>query len=261
MWKKVLIGIIVLIALVAIWSLFLTRGLPEIADKQLAAIKQGDIKTAYSYTAKDFQINVSLKNFEKFINQHPAMKNDQKIGWGKRSFSGNIGTLNGSLISDDGVITPIEYHFVKENNAWKILSIIFNKAEIQLAPPVEQTPIEKKIIDNYNQNKIYQVLISDIQGPNKNIEKTKSLISVSAPKIYASVYILNAKAGTKINIKMLQADNGTIVGTNTAKITHNGNVIRNFSFTNADKTWPTGVYQINVTTSNQQSATVNFNIE
>jgi hypothetical protein len=253
MWKKVLIGLIILIAIVVELSLLLTKGLSEVANNQLEAIKKGEITTAYSYTSRDFQNSVSLKNFEKFINQHPMLKNNQKISWGERSFSGSTGTLKGNLIANDGGATPIEYQFVKENKIWKILSLTFKPSGIQTITSSAES-IQKE-------GEIYQVLISDVQGPNRSVNTAKTVIPTTAPKIYVSVYVLNAKAGVKVNVKMIRVDNGSTVGTNAAKITQNGNVVRDFSFTNVDKTWPAGDYQMNVTTSNQQSATVKFKIE
>jgi hypothetical protein len=257
MWKKVLIGLIILIAIVVELSLFLTKGLSDVANKQLDAIKKGDITVAYSYTSKDFQNSVSLKSFEKFINQHPMLKNNQKISWGERSFSGSTGILKGNLIANDGGATPIEYQFVKENKNWKILSLIFKPSGIQ--NPTSSTSSTEST--QKDQGEIYQVLISDIQGPNRSVNTAKAVIPTIAPKIYVSVYVLNAKAGVKVNVKMTRVDNGSIVGTNAAKITQNGNVVRDFSFTNVDKTWPAGDYQMDITTSNQQSATVNFKVE
>ena len=261
MWKKIVIGIIALIAIVIALSLFLTKGLSEVADKQLAAIKQGDIKAAYAYTAKDFQTSVSLRDFERFIKQYPAMKNNKKISWNERSFNGSTGMLKGDLIAADGRVTPVVYHFVKENDTWKVLGIVFNKAGVQTAPLAEPTKGNETAASDKSQGEIYQVLVSDVQGPNGSVDKAKDVIPSAAPKIYFSVYVLNAKPGVEINTKLVRNDNGNIAGQSSTKIKKTGNIVSDFSFTNVDKTWPSGDYHIEVTTSNQQTKTVDFKIE
>jgi hypothetical protein len=263
MWKKILIGIIALIVIVVTLALFLTRGLSEVANNQLQAIKKGDTITAYSYTSKDFQSAVSLKNFEKFIDRYPVLKNNKKISWGERSFEGNTGLLKGDLTAADGGVSLVEYHFIKENGIWKVLGIGFNPSGIQNASPAESTQANEKVTtaNNKAQGEIYQILVSDTQGPKRSVDIAKPIIPTAAPKVFASVYVLNAKAGVRVDVKMIKVDNGTVVAKNSAKITQNGNVIRDFSFTNVDKTWPAGDYRVDVTTSNQQSATVNFKIQ
>lgn len=134
MWKKILLGIVIFIVIVVALALFLTRSLSEVANKQLDALKKGDIAAAYSYTSKDFQAAVSMKDFEKFLNAYPGLKNNQKTSWGERTISGSTGTLRGTLTATDGGVTPVEFHFVKENDEWKILGIGVNQAGTQVAP-------------------------------------------------------------------------------------------------------------------------------
>jgi hypothetical protein len=256
MWKKILLGIAIFIALIIALSLFLTRGLADVANKQLEALRKGDVTAAYSYTAKDFQHAVSMQNFEKFLDQYPALKNNQKSSWSERSTSNGIGTLKGTLTATDGGVTPVEYHFVKENNEWKVLSITLNKVGTQiLADGSSSQNVDK------TQGEIYQVLVSDVQGSKRSVDKGKETMPTTAKKIYASVYIMHAKKGVKVAAQLVRLENKAKIGPSVATVSQTGNVIRDFSFTNTDPSWPKGDYVINVLTSNGQVATVKFKIE
>lgn len=82
--KKVLIGcaialgvfVVAIAAIIAI-ALFATKGIADVADQQLAALRAGDYAKAYSYTSKDFQNSTSLEKFQEFVNAYPSLKNNE----------------------------------------------------------------------------------------------------------------------------------------------------------------------------------------
>ncbi len=120
---KIIVGVLIVIGVIVGLVFWLTSGLPEVAEKQLAALRSGDIEKAYSYTSKDFQHATSLEDFRKFVDQYPSLKNNKSDIFTSRAIENNIGTLRGSLQAQDGAVTPIEYKLVNENNEWKILSL------------------------------------------------------------------------------------------------------------------------------------------
>ena len=265
MWKKIVLGLLAFIVIAIALALYFTKTISEVADKQLEALRKGDVTTAYSYGSKDFKASTSLPDFENFLNAYPSLKNNKSTSWSSREINNNTGTLMGSLTSTDGAVTPIEYHFVKENGDWKILGLQLHQtgATIVNQSPTnqEQSKATSKTTGDIKKGEIYQILVSDAMNAKGNVEATKKIIPAKSPKVYVSTYILHAKKGLTVTAEMVRVANGAKIGPSVATVTKNGNVIRDFSFTNTETIWPAGDYKINVTTSNGQTSTVPFVIQ
>jgi len=258
MWKKVLLGTVAVIAVIIALAVFFTSSITDVANKQLDALRKGDIVIAYSYTSKDFQSHTTLAGFTSFVNKYPALKNNQKSSWSERSINNNIGTLKGSLTAINGAVTPIEYQFVKENHEWKILGILPNQIGAFTKPVSE---IKPSVPADVSQGEIYQVLVSDAINADGGISNSKLVMPPNAPKVFAVVYILHAKVGLKVTAELVREANEAKIGPVEAIVSQAGNIFRSFSFTNTAPSWPAGNYRINVSTSNNQVASVNFKIQ
>ena len=253
MWKKVLLGIVAFVILVVVLVLFFTKSLSDVANKQLEALRKGDTIAAYSYTSKDFQSSTSLDNFKMFINSYPSLKNNKSASWAEREINNNMGKLKGSLVAVDGGVTPAEYHFVKENKEWKIIGIQLTASGASTAPSTSATDLA--------QGELFQVLVNDTLNNEGNVDAAKGIVPTTAKKIFTTVYVLHAKNGLKITAELVRVENGGRIGPVEATVTQDGNIMRNFSFTNTAGNWPSGDYKINVKTSNNQMATVNFKVQ
>jgi hypothetical protein len=119
--------------------LYFTSGLVDVFHLQLNALREGDIKKAYSYTSKDFQHVVPIEQFNVFIEQYPSLKNNKSTTFNEREIKNNTGRLKGTLTAIDGAKTPIEIRFIKEDDIWKILSIRVNPIGIKIEEE-EATP-------------------------------------------------------------------------------------------------------------------------
>jgi Domain of unknown function (DUF4864) len=119
------VGIAAIAALVVfVWLIFsATSVLIEPIERQLTALKAGDIDAAYAETSEAFRQGTSKDDFAKFVDQFPILKNAASHSFTSRSFENDIGSVSGSLIAADGALTPITYQLVKENGAWKIVNI------------------------------------------------------------------------------------------------------------------------------------------
>ena len=123
-WLKIVLGVVagiaalvVAVIYIAIWA---TSGLVEPVERQLAALKAGNIDAAYTETSEAFQQATPLPAFTSFVNQYPILKDAADYSFSNRSINNGIGVLEGSLTSSTGGVTPIKYELVKENDAWKI---------------------------------------------------------------------------------------------------------------------------------------------
>lgn len=135
-FKKVIIGIVVFIFLIVFLALRATKGIVDVAQNQLTALRAGDVAKAYTYTSQDFQKATSLEDFKQFVQAYPSLSQNKQASFTSREIENNLGTLKGSLEAKDGAVTPIEYQLIKEGGQWKILSL-------QLEPTGAGTTIDK----------------------------------------------------------------------------------------------------------------------
>lgn len=269
MWKKILLGILAFIAIVLILAFILTRGLAGVASMQLTALRNGDIKAAYSYTSSEFKANTSEAEFAQFVDIYSVLRNNKSASWSSRERKDNTGTLKGTLTAQDGMVVPVEYHFVKENHEWKIIGILVRQSQAVMPQSQDSKAQETKTISdkdapkdlNQAAGEIHQVFVSDEPGRSGSIEENKSVIDAKSPKVYVSVYIAHAKPGLKVDATFVRLENGAKIGPSSAVVSKGGDIIRDFSFTNTEKTWPAGKYRINIITSNSQGASVDFEIK
>ena len=155
MHKKIMIGLgvsLLVILVIAAGIVFYGKDkIIEPINNQLAALKAGDVDKAYSFTSRDFQNATSLADFQKFVDLYPAIKNNARTKFISKDVTGDNAKLTGTLISVDGISTPIEYLLIKEEGAWKILGIQVypegvtpEQTEVQPAVSSAAGPLQKK---------------------------------------------------------------------------------------------------------------------
>jgi hypothetical protein len=125
LWKKIVLGFIAFIVIVFGFAMFLTSDLIDPVERQIAALKAGDIDSAYSQTSTAFRDATSKEQFVAFVKSNPILLKIADYSVTDRSRENNVGTLKGTLTSIEGGVIPIEYRLVKENDEWKILAFKF----------------------------------------------------------------------------------------------------------------------------------------
>jgi len=127
LWKKIGIGVLAFLGFIAaIFTLvlWLTSDVVAPVERQLAFLRQGDLKGAYGETALAFRDSVPFEKFEAFVKQHPSLSRNKSHSFTERSIDAKgTGTIKGTLTDDRGAVLPVEYRLVKENDVWRILSI------------------------------------------------------------------------------------------------------------------------------------------
>lgn len=124
LWFKILVFLAVVALLGVTAGILFTESLVDVVDKQLADLKEGDIaKAYYDYTSTNFQASTSLDQFKEFVSAYPIFLNVQSASFTQRSMRQNIGTLKGTLTTQEHLSLPIEYKLIKEDGKWRILSI------------------------------------------------------------------------------------------------------------------------------------------
>lgn len=129
-WLKILLGIVggfvVVIAAIVWIALSATSGLVEPIDRQLAALKSGNVDAAYAETSDGFRQATSLEQFGTFVQQYPILKDYASYSFSSRSFENNVGKVSGTLTASAGAVTTIDYQMVYERETWKIHGISLN---------------------------------------------------------------------------------------------------------------------------------------
>jgi len=123
MWKKILVGVIVLIVAVVGLAFWATSGLTDTASAFFNKVKAHDYKTAYyGYLSDDFKGNVPLETFQAFMETN-HLDRFKDISWGNREVENGKGKLEGTLVMPDGSSIPINVMFVKGEDGWKIYAV------------------------------------------------------------------------------------------------------------------------------------------
>jgi pSer/pThr/pTyr-binding forkhead associated (FHA) protein len=114
---------------------FATKGPVEAIDKQLTEIKSGQIDAAYARLSQSYQAVVSRSDFERMIAAHATLRDNASSSFMSRSVKNNTAHLAGTLTSTANDKESVTYDLVKEDDAWKIMSIQFAGDDIT-APPM-----------------------------------------------------------------------------------------------------------------------------
>jgi hypothetical protein len=137
-WLKIILGILAGFALFAgaivAFAFWLTSGMVEPIDRQIAALKAGNLQAAYEETSEAFREATPLPAFTEFVDGNPILKDVASHSFFNRSFENDLGTVKGSLTSSSGGVMPVAYRLVKEKDIWKILHIQLGGGEDGATP-------------------------------------------------------------------------------------------------------------------------------
>lgn len=253
---KVIIGIGIFIVVVVVIALWATSGMTKAIDKQLAALRAGDLNTAYSLTSKSFQSQTSLEQFREFVSQYPSLSNNQSSTFTNRTNENGLGTVEGKLIAKDGSVTPVAYQLIKEEGSgeWKIQGIKINPGGAQSQNPPSQQA-------NPQVDVIAMIKASDSVGADSVVSTSKALFGTTTPKLSVSVYVSNAKKGDQVAIKLVYTDTGEESDPVTNEISEDGDIVSNFSFSKPTTNWAVGNYKIMAATTSGSQQEVPFQVK
>lgn len=113
---------IVIFALSFSLAIYATRGLTNLVEAQLSAIKQDNIEQAYDYTSQEFKDKTSLEQFKEFVKQSPILKDYTSISYLQRDMNNNAGIVAIKLSGPDGD-RYIRYLLIYRDDSWKIVGM------------------------------------------------------------------------------------------------------------------------------------------
>ena len=123
MWKKILLGFAVFIGLVVTLAFWATSGMSGAADDFFNLLAQKNYTSAYQkYLSSDFKSKTPLTKFIDYIKAN-RLDEVKETHWGNRQINGNLGELEGSLVTKNGGAIPIKLKFVKGVENWQIYAM------------------------------------------------------------------------------------------------------------------------------------------
>lgn len=93
-------------------------------DEQINAVNLGNIKFAYdAFMSAAFKKATNLEVFSQFIQNYQPYWSQATFDWSKVPIhEGNVASVKGSM-SKGGVVYPLQYFLIQEDNGWKVLGI------------------------------------------------------------------------------------------------------------------------------------------
>jgi hypothetical protein len=151
MWKKIILGLITLIALVVGFVFYATSGMTDTANEFFIYVKSKHYDDAYNMLSEEFKASTDQKDFISFI-EKSSLTNYKDVNWHSRSIDEQMGTLEGTIITRSGEKIPLQMKFIKKGDTWKIYSIFKPASGLVSSPESEiasdthnAVPSEKEI--------------------------------------------------------------------------------------------------------------------
>lgn len=120
MWA--LVFIVAVIGL-AMWA---TGDLVQVADDHLAALRSGDVDSAYALTSKAFRSTTPLVTYRQFLAAYPILTTHENFEHGERAFENGTGYVKGTLNGGPNGVASVEFQMVKEGDVWRIQGFELN---------------------------------------------------------------------------------------------------------------------------------------
>ena len=244
-WPKILGGVVVFIILAVGLAFYFTAGIVEAVEKQLALLRQGDIKGAYSLTCKDFQKATSLEQFTAFVKQYPSLSQNQGHTFTTRSIENNIGTVKGTLTAQDGAVTPVEFQLVKEQGEWRILFIEVRPAGAGIKEADKSDKGRDKAQAPPRAASIVSVTTCEgVTEPGMKALGVRKEFDPLIPEIHALVQLKDVKAGSKLKGNWIAVDAidepNYLIKSYTLDLKDAGDVTAHFTLSRPTNGWPSG---------------------
>lgn len=107
---------------------------------------------------------------------------------------------------------------------------------------------------------IYGILVNDTADSDGYVLEKKTKLPLNATKIFVTVQITDATPGIRVSASVKGVDNGMTTDPAVTITSKTGNIMKAFTFTNNDKSWPKGDYKVNVSLSTGGEKTTTFTI-
>ncbi|MDP1836234.1 MAG: DUF4864 domain-containing protein [Chlamydiales bacterium] len=255
---------------------FNTSDLVNTIESQLTALRNGDVSKAYyAFTSRDFQRTTSASAFEKFIQSHPVLNNNQVANFSNLSFKNEVGTFQGSLTSTDKQSSRVEYDLVYEDGKWRILSIqLLSDNDTTARVDNTRARSSNQLADNSSKTvkplgkqpsgstmEIAKMVIGNTVDAEGHVRNGSTRFAPDSSDLHVDLYVNNAVAGGKTELIMEHVESKTRVPPVETRIDQAGDTVLSFIFTPPANGWPKGNYRLIARASNGREKIQDFRVE
>ena len=264
-WPKILGGVFAFIILAVGLAFYFTAGMVGVVEKQLALLRQGDIKGAYGLTCKDFQKATSLEQFTTFVKQYPSLSQNHGHTFTSRFVENNIGRVKGTLTAKDGAVTPVEFQLVKEQGEWRILFIEVRAAGVG-------TKEEEKSGNQRDQTQakppaasiVAVTTCEGVEEPGMKALGVRREFHPLSPEIHAVVQLKNARAGSELKGSWVAVDAidepNYVIKSYPLELKDQGEVTAHFMISRPTDGWPSGKYKLELSLDGKLAGSAPFTV-
>lgn len=126
-WQKTLLGLAVVVAWIVVGTFAAkffvgTTTLTEPVDRQLAALKRGDIEAACAEMTAEYRGRTPLAAFRDGIASVSQLSRGVTLSFHERTVGTRGARLRGTLVDDRGDVLLLHYLLVEEDGMWRIRS-------------------------------------------------------------------------------------------------------------------------------------------
>lgn len=128
LWKKILLGIGIFIALIIgifLLVMQLTQPYVDLVETQQLALSQGDGAAAYSYLSLTAREEVSEADYIAMMERIGLWEDSGGFQFSSRNVENNVARLNGTYTRADGAVLPVSFVIVREQDELRITSFQF----------------------------------------------------------------------------------------------------------------------------------------
>jgi hypothetical protein len=261
---------------------FNTSDLVNAIESQLTALRNGDVSKAYyAFTSRDFQRTTSPTAFEKFVQAHTVLNNNQVANFSNLSFKNDVGTFQGSLTSNNGQSSKVEYDLVYEDGKWRILSIqLLSDNDVARVENTRAAARDNKVVAANNTTTapkapksiapkssttgnmdIAKLVLGANVDAEGHVKNATNQFNTETGDIHVDLFINNAVSGAKTELIMEHVESKTRVPPVETRIEQSGDTVLSFVFSPPSNGWPKGSYRLIARSSNGREKVQDFRVE
>jgi hypothetical protein len=224
--------------------------LSAVVRGQLQAIKQGEIPRAYyDFTSSQFRQGTTLDQFTAFVHANPVLSFNESIAFDELKYTHDVATFICTLRAAGGATTKVDYEMVMEGGFWKISKIHLEGGQAQKgAARMKPVAFDKAVFGT-------QV------GEGGKILDPSQVLKARQSDIYVNLYLKGGTKGDIIQVQFEYLDNATKIPKVAYTLPQDGDQWITFNFSAPADGWPTGNYQLTMTSLSGTDKVFPFTIE
>lgn len=152
--NKNILGVIIAVVGVAVLGVggffgfkTLFGGVTTNIDYLFEEFAAGNYQEAYDSTASDFRSGASYEQFVE-VGLYWELDTIVDAKWSSINITGDLGSVRGTVEHKDGSKTAAHVELIKENDEWKVLTILFGEAATNPTGYVDSIDETKEDIEN-----------------------------------------------------------------------------------------------------------------